>query len=690
MLPDLGAQSFTYGDLARRLAGLEEVALLPQPGERNAMWSSWNRASVYDETTGKYVDWGHNGDGSNVIREEHGRQVLAEMAGPGVIWRIWSAFPQEGHVKIYLDGQDKPAVDLPFTRYFQGGPKPFDRPSLCYAVTEFEREGQRRGGNNCYVPIPFQKSCKIVADAGWGVFYQITWSSLPEGSRVPTFTMDLSPEDDQALTEVDGFLSQRLGEDPAGLGTGKALPRPGQETLKRQIAVQPKGVATVADLSGARAITAIRVKPGFPEAEAGEALRALTLRMSWDDEAAPAVWSPLGDFFGSCPGINPYRSLPLGVTAEGFYSYWFMPFASRARVEIGNDGDRPYRLDIEICHAPLTRPAADYGRFHAKWHRGPFAPTEPERWMDWPILDTRGRGRFAGVMLHVWNPLGGWWGEGDEKFYVDGEKFPSTFGTGSEDYFGYAWCRPDLFEKPFHSQTHNPYKNKGNVSVNRWQIADNVPFQESFFGTIEKYFPQGSKSGADWAKERQESCQYAAVAYWYLAAGSEDRYTPLSREQRTDYYELPEPPFAVSGALEGESLTVVSASAGRTMEQALNHYEGRWSMSVHLWWRDAKPGDKLTLNLPVAEAGNYEILGQFTKARDYGIVQLFLDGKPLGEPMDFYHPAVVPTGEISLGRQELAAGSHELTAEITGANPEALQRYMFGLDYLLLRRNNAP
>ena len=64
------------------------------------------------------------------------------------------------------------------------------------------------------------------------------------------------------------------------------------------------------------------------------------------------------------------------------------------------------------------------------------------------MLRTQGRGRFCGVMLHVWNPRGGWWGEGDEKFFVDGEKFPSTFGTGSEDYFGYAWCDPHLFQAP--------------------------------------------------------------------------------------------------------------------------------------------------------------------------------------------------------------------------------------------------
>ena len=105
-----------------------------------------------------------------------------------------------------------------------------------------------------------------------------------------------------------------------------------------------------------------------------------------------------------------------------------------------------------MVHAPLGREFDGLGYFHAKWHRDTFKLPK-DRWPDWVMLRTQGRGRFCGVMLHVWNPRGGWWGEGDEKFFVDGEKFPSTFGTGSEDYFGYAWCDPGLFQRPYHAQT---------------------------------------------------------------------------------------------------------------------------------------------------------------------------------------------------------------------------------------------
>ena len=147
------------------------------------------------------------------------------------------------------------------------------------------------------------------------------------------------------------------------------------------------------------------------------------------------------------------------------------------------------------------------------------------------MLQTEGRGRFCGVMLHVWNPRGGWWGEGDEKLFVDGEKFPSTIGTGSEDYFGYAWCNPNLFQRPYHCQTMDQ-KNKGHQSVFRWHLVDNVPFQKSFEAYIEKYY------------RNDRGTLYALTAQWYLAPGGVDPYDPVPVQQHDGYYEKPEPVYA--------------------------------------------------------------------------------------------------------------------------------------------------
>ena len=124
-------QEFTYVDLVKRLTDLEQLATLPAPGDQCAQWSSYDRASRYDAATGKYIGWDANGDGDGIIRKEGDKLVLAEMDGPGCIWRIWSAAPKEGHVRIYLDGASEPAVDLPFVGYFDHKNEPFTGRRSC-------------------------------------------------------------------------------------------------------------------------------------------------------------------------------------------------------------------------------------------------------------------------------------------------------------------------------------------------------------------------------------------------------------------------------------------------------------------------------------------------------------------------------------------------------------------------------
>lgn len=128
------AANLTYSDLVSRLTDLKALAALPKPGEQCGQWSSYDRHSRYDVTTGKYVDWDANGDGGGFIRKEGDTFVLAEMTGPGCIWRTWSALPKEGHVRIYLDGAAEPAVDLPFIGYFDGNNAPFTRSAIVHTV----------------------------------------------------------------------------------------------------------------------------------------------------------------------------------------------------------------------------------------------------------------------------------------------------------------------------------------------------------------------------------------------------------------------------------------------------------------------------------------------------------------------------------------------------------------------------
>lgn len=662
------AETLTYADLVRRMIEPERLAVLPVPGETTAQWSSYDRASRYDEETDRYLNWAANNDGFSpqYIRKEGDNEVLAEMEGPGVIWRIWSANPKEGHVKIYLDGNPEPVVNLPFNGYFDRSNAPFDHPALVYTTAA--------QGHNSYVPIPYQKSCKIVAEPGWGQYYQFTYSTFPEGTQVPTFTREMSQEATAALQQVGDFLEDELGTNPAGS-------REGEETTSQTVTVPAGETVTVAELSGERAITSLRVKADFSNrAEEIAALRELVLQIRWDGEEQPSVWSPLGDFFGTAMGVNEYRSLMAGMTEEGFYAHWYMPFAEGATIELSNDGETDRTLEFEIVHAPLTRPVEELGRFHAKWHRDVESPAllaRADRWPDWTVLETTGRGRFCGMMLHVWNPTAGhnwqfgrdggwWWGEGDEKFFVDGETFPSTFGTGTEDYFGYAWCDPSLFAQAFHGQTLTQ-NNKGHQVVHRWQVADSIPFQESFEGYLEKYYPD------------QWPTKYAVVAYWYLAPDGEDPYAAHPVEQRVGYYDL-------TDATEGENLEIVCVTGGTAKPQQImkNIASGTsiWSGGRQLWWQGGEVGDELTVAVPVARKATYEVRVGMTQAPDYGIGEItFARATPLA-PIDC-HAAELRPVEVYFGTHELEPGEHPLTLKLTGANENATGR-MLGIDYVKL------
>lgn len=268
----------------------------------------------------------------------------------------------------------------------------------------------------------------------------------------------------------------------------------------------------------------------------------------------------------------------------------------------------------------------------------------------------------------VWNPRGGWGGEGDEKFFVDGEKFPSLYGTGSEDYFGYAWSDPTLFEHAFHNQPLSE-GNKGHVSVNRWHIADQVPFQRSFERCIEKYF------------SNTRPTQYACTAYWYLSAEGRDPYSPLPPQERVDYYARLTYPTDIAG------IYVLEKPVGQLEEQHMGTFsKDKWQNDTQLWWV-GQPGAQLKIGIHIPRKERYQLTTRLTKAADYGIVQFYLDGKKIGKPIDLFYPdGVIATEPIVLGRFTLGKGLHVLTAEIAGSNPAAIQRDMFGTDYLDVKK----
>lgn len=518
--------SYSYVDLINTLTNLEHLAELPPAGEKSAEWTSRDRASTYDSGSGQYINWNANNDGTGSLgTQPDGGIIMAQMNGPGCIWRIWSGQVGAGHVKIFLDGSNTPAVDLAFQDYFNHSQFPFNYPFLTYTICS---------GFDSYVPIPYNVSCKVVAYGSWGQYFHFNYSTFAPGVAVPTFTTNLTAAEQTALSHVNDFFANRVGSDPAGV-------RSGETAVTNSYAIAPGQTVTNLDLNGDGAVTTfkVRVKNMNGASAPWRVLRELTVSMYWDGEATPSVWAPLGDFFGSSCGYIPYQSLPLGMKTDGWmYSYWYMPFASGAKIALGNDGSVTRNVDVIVTYAPLTKPIANLSRFHAKWSRGVYV-TNNGRSPDYRFLGVSGQGRFVGLAMHVYQTTdlspGPWWGEGDEKFFVDGEAMPSWFGTGSEDYFGFAWGTPGYFSQPYHSQLLAPPGNlyaPGNRALNRFHITDNVPFQSGFDGCIEK-----------WQYTNDSITRYGVMPYWYLASGGTDSYAPQPLSVRTNYY-VPDFSFA--------------------------------------------------------------------------------------------------------------------------------------------------
>jgi len=243
-------------------------------------------------------------------------------------------------------------------------------------------------------------------------------------------------------------------------------------------------------------------------------LKKLVLRMFWDDETSPSVEAPIGDFFGL--GLGDYfqfESIPLSVASDkALNSFFPMPFRKHARITLTNQGSEGldafyFNIDYQALSKDLP---TDTLYFHAQYRQAAPAHGWTNNWdsNDAPAVNARknldgqgnyvwleatGQGHFVGVTMSVLQNQDGWWGEGDDMFFVDGEKYPSINGTGSEDYFLGAWSFGD------HSFSYGLY----GAPVKGLELDSPIPFTKSLKATIEH------------GHANHRSDNFYSVAYWY-------------------------------------------------------------------------------------------------------------------------------------------------------------------------------
>lgn len=250
-----------------------------------------------------------------------------------------------------------------------------------------------------------------------------------------------------------------------------------------------------------------------------DAWRRLVLRVYWDGAQRPAVAVPLGDFFGLAWGkFAPLHSQFVTVAPNGgLNSYWPMPFRHRGRVELENLGDQPAVVYYQVDYS-LGEVSDDAGYFHARWRRSYLVRPQDVHTL---VEGIEGSGQYVGTFLAVGVTSPGWWGEGEIKFYLDGEEYPTICGTGTEDYFGGAWNFDvpgqgyTTYTSPYLGlhQVLSPdglYQSQQRFGMYRWHGPDPIRFSSALRVTIQDlgWMPDGRYLS------RQDDL--ASVAYWYL------------------------------------------------------------------------------------------------------------------------------------------------------------------------------
>ncbi len=305
------------------------------------------------------------------------------------------------------------------------------------------------------------------------------------------------------------------GKATEGTGAGAARDLGQGWKISPSIVILPHSTFTLAEIKEAGAIQHIWMTT-YPAN-----WRNLIFRAYWDGEETPSVECPYGDFFanGWCERCN-INSLPVSVNpAGGMNAYWEMPFRKSARITIENLGSDEVILyfQIDFC---LTEVPEDRAYFHAQWRRSnPLGYKSVHS-----ILDgVKGKGHFVGTYLAWQVNNTGWWGEGEIKFFLDGDaEFPTICGTGTEDYFGGAWNfeQPKgeygVYSTPFLGlpQFIKPdglYRSQSRFGLYRWHIMDPIRFEDEIKVTIQAL---GWRSGRRYLPLQDD---ISSVAFWYQA-----------------------------------------------------------------------------------------------------------------------------------------------------------------------------
>jgi len=609
--------------------------------------------SSYDRTGG-------NADTNKYLRKEGDEFVCSDLQGPGAIVRIWfAANKNNSRIRIYIDDNPTPAVDMPYDDMWSGKTEPFIPP-----ITNNSMEGYWS-----YLPIPYAKHCKVTVSPSVG-YYHVESIRFPDNTEVRPFTMPLADIDNHELHIASDAWTPPYPVTPFNLTS---------------VTIKPGQTATYPNVKGSATIHQLVVNA----ASASDVeLRKLVLRITFDNHKTPDVESPLSDFFGNAYGHKEFEALPFSQKSSGDMIFRLpMPFEKSARITIENGNAREIPVGVAVDSTPGRFRHSQDLYLHADFHEYYTQKGKPHTWMS----TTGQKGKLVGIVQAMESPYGYWFLEGDDQIRIDNETFKSCQvqstvigpwnGTGTEDFFNSGWYFGGVRGAfPMHGCLRKA--NNGEIDAFRFFGLDAPVFQKSIDAQIEH---GGTNDAAN-------NTYYSSLAFWY---GDAER-TPIAPMPAASSINLPyahQNRFKLKGpgVIEGADLAWgphKKPSAGSVDKQLMADFKGDWSNGYQLKWRGAKENDTLLLKLDTVAKiapGNYELVAYLTKGDDYGTFSFAMNGQPLGSTFDAYSTEISPTGPISFGQVTIPDGEQNLVVTITGKNA-ASKAMTFGLNTIVLKK----
>lgn len=672
MTGSYAAPPVTTGALINQMTDMHRLIEMPDPPYRNVQFSSYDHRSNHPGGQ----DWFQNSDGFGsepipnfeaVLKEPDGdgigEYLICDIEGPGAIERTWSARIL-GNIQMYLDNSETPIYDGTAETFFMRTYEPY------LAETGLDAEvlaGAFYQRDAAYCPIPFAERCRIVwiGNLKSTHFYHIQLRQYAPGTTVQTFTpADLKTYGDQIRKAAE--LLRNPDQDWTPTDTFSSSMEPG----KREVVWNAKESGVIEHL---------RLK--LEASDRDLALRQTILHIQFDGYPWGQVQSPVGDFFGAAPGVAPYQSLPFTVEPDGSMTCRFpMPYENTVRISLENMGEQTVSAEGAVQTAAYDWNPDRSMHFRARWRINHGLLGTGAAPQDIPYLIAHGTGNYVGSTAYLLNPAaaptpgGNWWGEGDEKIFVDDDWMPSFFGTGSEDYFNYSWSAEDIFYYPYCGQPVNDGPgNRGFVTNFRWHILDPIPFQQRISFYMELY-----------AHTRTPDMAYARIGYHYARPGTMDDHVVINPDMvRPQALPMGWQPAPIGAAMNSEFyepkdlLAEIPANSMR-VEGPL------WSNGELLRWQPRQPGEELTFIIPIKEPGSHNFRLGMALDSDSGKISARIqsgDEDPgEGKMLDLYDPHRTLLRGLDVAAKRIDGDKVKMILRFEGGKPD------IGIDFIWVQR----